>query len=222
MGREAGFSYWLVQTGIGFERAGEAARAVFDAQSFGLAVSSGFACALGPARVGDLLVGTEVASYAGEGPFNTERVRPCSTPDTKVIMQTADANGMTAHEGRFLSVPRVVCRASDKRALSILTNSIALDMESAPLAEMADVQGVPLVVVRTVSDLVDEDLPLDFNVFLRSAGWGEGLLSCLKRPSSLIGVARLRAQSKVAAARLTDFFLHYIRAVVGNESPSWG
>jgi adenosylhomocysteine nucleosidase len=70
--------------------------------------------------------------------------------------------------------------------------------------------------VRTVSDLVDEDLPLDFNLFLRPTGWIKGMQAIIGRPASVEGLNRLRKQSRVAADRLTEWFRRY--AETGNET----
>ena len=64
-----------------------------------------------------------------------------------------------------VSAARVVGRSADKQAISRMTGAVALDMESAALAQVAEERGVPFVVLRTVSDLVEEELPLDFNAF---------------------------------------------------------
>ena len=54
--------YWLIQTGVGPAAAGTVAGRVLKAQPMSLVMSTGFACALVPAQVGDLIVGTEVSS----------------------------------------------------------------------------------------------------------------------------------------------------------------
>jgi adenosylhomocysteine nucleosidase len=54
-----------------------------------------------------------------------------------------------------------------------------------------------------VSDIITEDLPLNFNLFLMRSGWMRGIAAIVMRPSSLIGLNRLRRQSRLAADRLT-------------------
>ena len=79
-------------------------------------------------------------------------------------------------------------------------------MESAALGLVASEHRIPFAIVRTVSDLVDESLPLDFNLFLRPSGWVKGVAACLAHPTSLIGLNRLRMQSRVAGTQLTAVF----------------
>jgi adenosylhomocysteine nucleosidase len=76
-------------------------------------------------------------------------------------------------------------------------------MESAAVASEAKAAQVPFLIVRSVSDLLLEELPLDFNLFLRPTGWVKGVGALLAHPSSLLGLNRLRRQSAVAAAALT-------------------
>ena len=105
-----------------------------------------------------------------------------------------------------MSVGHIVWRASEKARYAQMTGAIGLDMESAALAREAKHAQVPFVILRTASDLLDEDLPLDFNLFLRPTGWLKGIGSVLAAPSSLAGLGRLRRQSRSAAEKLTEFF----------------
>ena len=43
-------------------------------------------------------------------------------------------------------------------------------------AEAAE-RRIPFAVIRAVSDLLDEDLPLDFNLFLTPSDWSKGIWS---------------------------------------------
>ena len=133
------------------------------------------------------------------------------------LLTVAQDAGMVARVGAVVSSGTVVWQAEDKRQLRRLTDATGLDMESAAVAAVAQERGVPMAIVRTVSDLVDEDLPLDFNLFLRPTGWIKGMQVLIGRPSSFVGLNRLRKQSRVAADRLTEWFQHYAEAKI--ESP---
>ena len=93
---------------------------------------------------------------------------------------------MAVRNGPVVSLPTVVCRAVEKQNLSRLTGAVALDMESAAIGQVAQSQGVPFAVVRTVSDVAGEDLPLDFNAFLKPWGWMRGIGAMISDPSSLM------------------------------------
>jgi adenosylhomocysteine nucleosidase len=156
------------------------------------------------------MVGTDVSSAQLDGNWSMrdDAVQCDDVLRTQVIMAAQQA-GLTVRSGKIVSVPTVVEQAEDKRRLSRLSGAIALDMESSALGAVAARRGVPFVIVRTVSDLVDEDLPLDFNLFLRPTGWLNGMQVLLTHPASLVGLNRLRKQSRMAAERLTKLFVCY-------------
>ncbi|THJ22774.1 MAG: hypothetical protein CAF45_009160 [Nitrospira sp. CG24E] len=207
IGQRGSRSYWLIQTGVGPVAAAAVAAKVLKAQAMSLVMSTGFACALVPAQVGDLLIGTSVSSVQAEGDW-TMGANPvlCDETARAGLLVAAQDAGLVARVGTFVSSETVVCQAEGKRRLQWLTGATGLDMESAALAAVAQEQGLPMVIVRTVSDLVDEDLPLDFNLFLRPTGWVKGMQELIGHPSSFAGLNRLRKQSQVAADRLTEWF----------------
>ncbi|MEC4888752.1 MAG: hypothetical protein RI101_01725 [Nitrospira sp.] len=196
---------WVLQTGVGPQKAGAGARALFQRQAFSVSLSTGFACALTAAEIGDVLMGTAVAMIDSA---NAGLPDYCEVPGAERDRFYAAIGefrqGSRCREGRFVSVDRIVGRASDKGALAQRTGAVGLDMESAALACEAGVAQVPFVIVRTVSDLLEEELPLDFNLFLRPTGWLRGIGAVLAHPvESLSGLLRLRRQSALAARNLT-------------------
>jgi len=207
-----GREYWLAQTGMGLEKARQRAMHLVGRLSADLIISTGFACALVKADIGALLVGLEViqkTAQSSEPPPllavpGSERTRALAVLKTMVPPE---------HIGRFVSTDRVVGSAREKHEFAKGTEAIGLDMESSALAIEAKRAQVPFVIIRSVSDLVDEDLPLDFNLFLRPTGWLKGIGSIVIAPSRLFGLGRLRRQSMVAAQALTDFFRRYVVAM---------
>ncbi len=207
IGESRGRTYWLIRTGVGPDAAGRAAAAVFHTQTPSLAVSAGFACALRKAEIGSLLLGETVASVRCETGWTVQGDAVfCDEGARSELISAARQAGMPTTSGMFVSAPLVLYRAQDKGDLARATGALGLDMESAALGRSAVTRGVPFAVVRTVSDLVDEDLPLDFNLFLRPAGWVRGAWSLFANPASLVGMNRLRKQSGVAAERLAGVF----------------
>jgi adenosylhomocysteine nucleosidase len=204
IGRQAARSYWLVQTGIGPKAAATAARAVLNRQRMALVISTGFAGALSPAvAIGDVIVGTSVVPGTFDNCW-TQAGPPvvCDNAAVSAVRAVAAGIRLETRTGPLVSVTTVVCRAADKQSVGRLTGAIALDMESAALGAAAREQDVPFAVVRTVSDIANEDLPLDFNAFLAPSGWLQGLAALMIGPSRLIGLNRLRRQSRLAGERL--------------------
>ena len=176
-------------------------------------ISAGFACALVPAQVGELMLGTQsIAARSKEDWEIQDDVISCDDGLNERMGVLAREAGLPVQTGRFVSVATVVGRSKEKRRLSRAADAVALDMESQALGAAARQRGVPFAIVRTVSDLLDEDLPLDFNQFLRPLGWAKGLQQVLAHPGSLAGLNRLRQQSGLAAERLTDLFTRYAAA----------
>jgi adenosylhomocysteine nucleosidase len=210
IGRRGHRTYWLIQTGVGPDAAGTVAEKVLKEQAMSLVISTGFACALAPAQVGDIIAGTAVSSVHFEGTWTMrdDRVLCDGAVLARLLIMSQDV-GMVARVGTVVSSGTVVWQAQEKRRLHRLTDATGLDMESAAVAVVAQKRGVPMAIVRTVSDLVDEDLPLDFNLFLRPTGWIKGIWMLISRPSSFAGLNRLRKQSRVAADRLTEWFQCY-------------
>lgn len=219
IGQQGEGSYWLVHTGIGPESAKAAANAVLSRQPMALAISTGFAGALVPAEIGDVIVGISVSSGWFNGAWN-QMAQPisCDAAAISTMRAIVARLGLTVRVGSVVSLSSVVCRASEKRAIGRLTGAVALDMESAALGMVAKEQGVPFMVFRTVSDLAGEDLPVDFNLFLKPSGWVRGFVALMSHPSSLIGLNRLRRQSRLAADRLTAVCSAYAGAGFGLSS----
>jgi adenosylhomocysteine nucleosidase len=204
--------YWLARTGVGPEKAGLAAARLLGHQPFSLAVSTGFACALIATEVGALLAGREVVRTEGRGVDVCQAIEvPGAERD--MVMALVEGAKPAGHIGRFVSTEYIVGSASEKRRFSRSTGAIGLDMESAAVAVEAQRAQVPFVIIRTVSDLLDEDLPLDFNLFLRPTAWLKGVGALLGNPSSVMGLLRLRRQSQAAAINLTAFFQRYAAGI---------
>jgi len=200
--------YWLARTGVGPAKASVAAARLLAHQPFSLAVSTGFACALIKAEVGALLAGRDVMQAGGQG-ADTSPAIEVSGVERDRVMALIEGAKPAGHVGRFVSTDHIIGSASEKRRFSHSTGAIGLDMESAALAAEAQRAQVPFVIIRTASDLLDEDLPLDFNLFLRPTAWLKGVGAILGNPSSVIGLFRLRRQSQAAAKNLTAFFQRY-------------
>ncbi len=201
--RAAQADWWIIPMGVGPERAAATARKVLSQERFASVWSTGFACALRPAGIGEVLIGTQVTMEAEAG---AESPVGCAPAIVEWTRQAMEQQHRPVQVGRFVSVPQVLWRAADKQEIAGRIGGIGLDMESAALGLAAAERQIPFAIIRTVSDLVDEDLPLDFNLFLRPSGWAKGVAACLVHPTSLVGLNRLRVQSRVAGTQLTALY----------------
>jgi adenosylhomocysteine nucleosidase len=202
----------LMQTGVGMANADVVCREALQHHAAELVISTGFACALASSHIGNLLIGTEVVTRENDAQnsWGLESKVSCDQEAVHEALHAARVADLSASMGRFVTASRVLWRAEDKRQMSTATGAIGLDMESAAVGAVASERRVPFVIIRAVSDLLDEDLPLDFNLFLKPSGWPKGTLACLVQPSSLIGLKRLRAQAILASRRLTTFYQRFL------------
>jgi adenosylhomocysteine nucleosidase len=204
----------LVQTGIGPAKARAVCRAVLQDDPLDVAISSGLACALTASSIGELLVGTEVIAASSEGTMEPRAEVICDQAWVDMALRAARAEALPARAGRFVSLPRIIWRGEEKSRIATETGAVALDMESAAIGAIAAEHRVPFVVIRAVSDLLDEDLPLDFNLFLERTDWLQGAWSCVSRPTSLLGLCRMRTQMRTASRRITTVFERLLDDVI--------
>jgi adenosylhomocysteine nucleosidase len=81
-------------------------------------------------------------------------------------------HGSRVHRGLIVSGDRFVSTAAESRALrEALPDALAVEMEGAAVAQVCHSFGVPLAVVRSISDRADDSAHIDFGAFLtRVAG----------------------------------------------------
>jgi adenosylhomocysteine nucleosidase len=118
--------------------------------------------------------------------------------------------GLTGH--MILAGATVVAETAAKRRLFATTHAHAIDLESGPVARIAQTYELPFVVVRAICDPVERDLPPAALVALDPDG-EIGLLpvmrSLMRQPSQIIGlltVARDAALARRALARVSEHF----------------
>lgn len=202
---------FLFQTGIGPQKAFEVSQAALLNESWGLVVSSGFAGALRPCSIGSIMVGRDI--FLEETNFIDDSLGQnpivCDKNFRERAFRAACSVDHTSQSGNIMTLSRIVWKASEKKNIAARTPAMALDMESGVLGYVARRKNIPFIVVRTISDLVDEDLPIDFNLFLRPHTWPKGVGVVLRRPTSLIQLIRLRRQMKLASLQLTRFFQNF-------------
>ena len=116
-------------------------------------------------------------------------------------------------EGRVVTVGKMVWLAEEKQVIGCACDASSLDMESAVIGAAAMHDRVPFVVVRAISDLVDETLPLDLNLFCRPTMFLRGAWTVLTTPRTWPALYRLHRQQTVASWRLTRFFTMFFQSV---------
>jgi adenosylhomocysteine nucleosidase len=172
----------ILVTGIGKENAERAVREFLAAQTPARVLSCGFAGAL----VSGLAIGAVV--------FETEDA------GLREALNLAGAQAV-----KFYCADRIATTAREKQELRRDTNADAVEMESAAIGDVCRERGLPFATVRVISDLADEDLPLDFNQLSkpdRSLDYGRLALAVAKSPGKIGALMRLQKNSQLAAERL--------------------
>jgi adenosylhomocysteine nucleosidase len=172
----------VLVTGIGQQNAGRAVRDHLASHKPGRVLTCGFAGAL----VAGLAIGDVV--------FETD--------DARLGEELAAAG---AGRAKFHCADRIATTAREKQELHRSTGAEVVEMESAAINAVCRERGLPCATVRVISDLADEDLPLDFNQLSkpdRSLDYGRLALALAKSPGKIRALRRLQKNSQLAAERL--------------------
>jgi adenosylhomocysteine nucleosidase len=204
-------------TGVGARQAALAAsqimRGEFDA--FDCCISSGLAGGLqSNYGIGEVLAARSVFSEAVPTDGAT-RLLLCSA----ALVSFAAECGATVVE-QFYSADHVISTAREKQVLSAKAD--AVEMESFEILREAQGAGVPAVAIRSISDTLDEDLPLDMSEILTAEGQvsiPRVLGQVALKPQSLPGLVRLGKNSRVAAQSLSRFLDTYVAALANRTAP---
>ena len=151
-------------------------------------MSAGFSGALAPGlKVGDLIVAEEVCD--GDG-----KCRAVTWPLTPVSYS----------RGRLLTIRNIVGSPAEKRRLGKQSGAVAVDMETAVVADLCAAAGVPFGCLRAISDDADTYLSESLLALLQGGEVRPGrlLAAVLRKPSLIAELIRLGVHTRRAAQRL--------------------
>lgn len=211
----SGVDVAVLLTGAGPRAAREAiSRVVWDdSGNLEYCISSGLAGALrGEYPIARLLGAQEIVS---EGTRDDDGANSVIASSASLISFAAECGATVA--GKFYSAERAISRADEKKHLGKAYD--AVEMESFEILSVAAASGVPAAAIRAISDLADEDLPLDMNEVFSDEGQVSiprviGQLA--RHPQSLRGLIKLSQQSKQAAESLAKFLDRYIARIAAS------
>lgn len=84
------------------------------------------------------------------------------------LLRTYGLHRPTVHRGLIVSGDRFISREAESQALrEALPEALAVDMESAAVAQVCWDYGTPFAAVRTLSDRADDAAHVDFQAFMR-------------------------------------------------------
>jgi adenosylhomocysteine nucleosidase len=108
---------------------------------------------------------------------------------------------LTAPAVTLHSQDRVAVSAFEKRQL-FATGAHIVDMEAAAVALLCQGHGIPFYCLKAVSDLADEDLPIDFNLYRDAAGNFSHLRIAIAGIMKITALIRLQRQTRIAVKGL--------------------
>jgi adenosylhomocysteine nucleosidase len=181
---------------------------ILESEAWDVVISTGFAGALNFLPIGSLVIGQEVLLLGQSGVLSDSDLQPikCHPDWVKASLGIQLVDGYPLQSGRFVTIDRVLTQASQKGILGKRSGAVAVDMESGAIGQVATQYGIPFLIVRSISDGINEDLPVDFNMFLKPFGWVGGIGLVLSTPRCWKGLFRLYRNSKQAAIQLSNFF----------------
>ncbi len=214
----------IVQGGVGRKNAIKATRCLLESAKVDLLISSGVAGGIRQGlKVGDLVV-AESVGYSKQNDFDGEKIQLESNHvcNKKVVQFAGQLSGdleLKLHIGNILTVDKVISEASTKRNIGEHNPFLAVEMESAAVAEVAREKDVEFAAIRSISDDVDDDLHLDYNNIISDEGKVKvaGIaLEVLKNPQKLAVLKRLNKQTKRAAKSLA-YFIPKLIPLINNK-----
>lgn len=190
----------LLETGEGIANAERQLEGWLAQNSARAVLSIGFAGALSASlKVADLVI--------------ADRIRDSTeTPCEKLLKAAKEVQiEPPARSGVAFTTHEILWQSQSKRALASSLNDNELgfvDMESTAIASVCARRGIPFLIIRSISDLLGEDLPLDFNQYRSADGRVHSsrvMKAALLRPGALKGLFLLRKRSKLCADRMAEF-----------------
>lgn len=166
-------------------------------------VSTGFSGALAPGmNVGDIVLSSEIIDAESGRTFKS-----ATDAITQRVQESLAALKIRVHTGGTVCTNDAVFSSAAKQALGEKSRAIAVDMESCAFAENVHASTTRVIVIRTISDAVSDELPAEVGEFLTESGdvrIGKIIRFILKRPSNIKRLMELKKRSDIAAATLTQ------------------
>ncbi len=186
----------LAVSGMGDENAYRTAKRLIglypDASAY---VSVGLSAALTPELAPGDIVGAAEVVEASSG-----NVYPSAPGPVAALSK------VKCRVGRFAAVSKTIITSDKKKEIADATGAIALDMESGGAARACTEAGIPFISIRAISDTLDEDLPVDFNLFMRGGkiDMTRLILHIVAHPAKIPPLMRFGGNSRMACEKLGE------------------
>jgi adenosylhomocysteine nucleosidase len=192
----------LLEAGEGIQNAERHLETWLERNYVRAVLSIGFAGGLSSSlQLGDIVVAREVH----DSESRPDQTLMSATELLRLAVPVSFGVAFTSNE--------IVWKADAKRALARLLgqNEVGfVDMESVAIAGVCARRGLPFLIARSITDLLDEDLPLDFNLYRNEDGSVDSkrvMKAALRKPLVIKGLLELRRRSKLCADRMAAFVI---------------
>jgi nucleoside phosphorylase len=200
-------------TGIGTQAAAQAMglmmRMADDNRYFDICISSGLAGALKEGLTpGDVIAPQVLRAEQTHADLASDQLKV----DDDLRQRALGAGAICAD--CLFTTEAVLVKAQQKQACA--SRAQLVDMESFEIVKQAKAWGARAVVLRAISDLAEEDLPIDFNRTISKENQisvAKVMVELAKNPFALPGLLRFGRQSRYAAQRLATFLDGYVQAL---------
>jgi hypothetical protein len=174
-------------------------------------LSCGFAGGLNPdLKLGDVVFDTEFFPSRSRGD-ETQAEQNTETPHVVSYNKLVAAG---AKPVKFFCTEHIATTVAEKKKLRAETGADAVEMESAAIHAICRERGIPCATVRVISDMANEDLPLDFNALAKpdkSLDYGKLVWTIARSPGKIGALLKLQKQTRFAAERLAHILEKLIR-----------
>jgi adenosylhomocysteine nucleosidase len=178
-------------------------------EPFDLCISTGLAGALDPS-----LKLKEIVACRAAGTLDRS-LKALTDPKLFILATSCGAKPIE----RFLTSEVIVATVDHKSTLQ--PSASVVEMETAHVMDAMTKAGVPSVGIRAISDIAQEDLPVDFSQVTDARGYlkfGPLLRELAIHPHKLPLLVRFGSQSRSAAQSLADFLDAFVPIVVSKFS----
>lgn len=167
---KAGRPYLVCVTGPGMVAAAATAAHLFDAHQVGLLVAVGFMGRISTTIPRDkVILASKTANYASAGAFlqpkdiNPDSVRSWSLPEEikRLAYLSAETCHLALQEGMVISAEGPLHDEAASRQLSRLFSAVGVDMETAAIAQVAELRNRAWLSLRIPSDDADQQAAKD-------------------------------------------------------------
>lgn len=170
----------ICQSGIGKVNAALCVQIMADLFAVTHMINTGIAGSLDAALdIGDVAISTDVMYHDFHvGPFGYDwgqvpgmdvRGFPADAAMADAAEALCKAQGVNCRRGRIVSGDQFIAEKAEKEAIIAHVGGLCTEMEGAAIAHAAYRNGIPVLVLRAISDKADDSAEMDYPTFERMA-----------------------------------------------------